>query len=147
MSSPAFDAPLTLEPRPSTALRASLLALHALAAAGLLVLPVAWLSAGTLALDISLALEWRRAGRCHRLRWRVDGSWEQPDTEAVSHLHRSTFVSRWLIVLALHDGRRVRRWPICADAVPEITWRRLRARLQVHGAALAGAEQEASAGI
>lgn len=146
MSSPAFDAPLTLEPRPSPALRASLLALHGLAVAGLLVLPAAWLTAGALALGISLVLEWRRAGRYHRLHWRADGSWEQPGAEAVSHLHRSTFVSRWLIVLALHDGQRVRRWSICADAVPEATWRRLRARLQVQGAALAGAEQEVSAG-
>lgn len=145
MSSPAFDAPLTLELRPSPVLRGALLALHVLAAIGLLVLPAAWLVAGMLMLGVSLALEWRRAGRCHRLHWRADGSWEQPGTVAASSLDSSTFVSRWLIVLALRDGMRVRRWPICADAVPVSTWRRLRARLQVQGAALAGAKQGESA--
>ncbi|MEF8833752.1 MAG: protein YgfX, partial [Halofilum sp. (in: g-proteobacteria)] len=144
MSSPAFDAPLTLELQPSAALRASLIALHVLAAVGLLVLPAAWLVAGALVLGVSLALEWRRAGRHHCLHWRADGGWEQPGATGVSQLHRSTFVSRWLIVLALHDGRRVRRWAICADAVAVPTWRRLRARLGVQGPALAGVQQESA---
>lgn len=123
-----------------------LLTLHALAAAGLLVLPTAWLVAGALALGVSLALEWRRAGRYLRLHWRVDGSWEQPGVDGVSRLHHSSFVSRWLIVLALEDGRRVRRWVLCADAVPAPTWRRLRARLWVQGPGLLGAQEDPADG-
>lgn len=138
MSSIAFDAPLTLELRPSAHLRAALLVLHALAAAGLCVLTWGWVVIGVMVLSVSLALEWRRMWGRHRLHWRADGGWEQPGAAAVSQLHRSTFVSAWLIVLALHDGRRVRRWALCADAMAAPTWRRLRARLQVRGSALAG---------
>lgn len=142
MSSPAFDAPLTLEPRPSPALRAALLLVHGLAMGGLLLLPAAWLAVGLPTLGVSLAYEWHRAGRGQRLHWRGDGSWEQPGAATACQLHHSTFISRWLIVLVLDDGRRLRHWLLCADAVPAPTWRRLRARLRVHGPALVGAEQD-----
>ncbi len=147
MSSPAFDAPLTLELRPSVSLRCALLALHGLAAVGLFVLPLAWTALGALVLSASLALEWRRASRYHHLRWCTDGTWEHPGAAVACQVHRSSFVSRWLIVLALYDGRSVRRWAICADAVPAPTWRRLRARLQVQGAALAGGDEQQSVGL
>jgi hypothetical protein len=78
MSSIAFDAPLTLELRPSAHLRATLLALHALAVAGLCALPWVWIGIGVPALGVSLAMEWRRTGRRQRLHWRADGGWEQP---------------------------------------------------------------------
>jgi hypothetical protein len=145
MSSIAFDAPLTLELRPSAHLRAALLALHVLAVAGLCMLPWLWIVMGVSALSVSMALEWRRTGCRQRLRWRADGGWEQPGSAAVSQLHGSTFVSARLIVLALHDGRRVRRWALCADAMAEPTWRRMRARLRVQGAALAAVAEAPAA--
>ncbi len=134
MSSPAYVAPLTLEPGASPTLRTILLGLYGLAAGGLLWLPVAWAVLGMLVLAVSGVGEWRRQAKtavC--LHWQSDGYWEQPDVEGLSCLHASTFLSPWLVVLALDDGRRVRRWAIPRDAVPAVQWRRLRARLRVEG--------------
>lgn len=131
MSSPAFSAPLTLEPRSSASLRSALLVLHGLAAGGLLWLPWAWGAVGIVLLVVSGTCEWRRVRRPVRLCWQADGFWEQPGAEGPSTLHGSTFVSRALVVLALDDGRRVRRWTLPRDALPAVQWRRLRARLRV----------------
>lgn len=141
MSSPAFDAPLRLEVRPSRALRVALVLLHvlaALAALALLPLPAPWVLAGAAVLIASGGIEWRRARQHQRLLWRADGAWEHPGATGECRLHASTFVSPWLVVLALQDGRRVRRWVLVRDALPPVVWRRLRARLHVAGPALAG---------
>ncbi len=131
MSSPAFSAPLTLEPRPSPLLGGLLVLLHALAAGALLLVPPTWGAVGGVLLCASGVHEWRRARRPLWLRWRADDAWEHSGSDAPSSLHGSSFLSPWLIVLALDDGRRIRRWVLARDALVPAQWRRLRARLQV----------------
>ncbi|MEX1080386.1 MAG: protein YgfX [Halofilum sp. (in: g-proteobacteria)] len=137
MSSSAYVTPLTLEPGASPALRTIVSGLYGLAACGLLWLPAVWIVVGMTVLVVSGLGEWRRQTGCAVcLRWQADGYWEQPGVEEPACLLASTFLSRWLVVLALDDGRRVRRWAIPRDAVPAAQWRRLRARLRVEGSRL-----------
>lgn len=136
----AFDAPLALETRPSRTLRAGLVALHAAAGIGLMLVPPAWGWGGNAVLVASLGWEWRRSVRRHRLTWRRDGCWDCGEAAPLS-LGSSTFLSPWLVILSLHDGRRSCRWALARDALPAEQWRRLRARLRVQGAALTNGAQ------
>lgn len=133
MSSPAFSAPLTLEPGRSPALDRLLVVQHILAASGLLLLPWTWAAIGGALLGASAAYEWRRARQRVWLCWQADQSWDQPGDETPATLNASTFVSRWLVVLALDNGRRIRRWAVPRDALCAVQWRRLRSRLRVIG--------------
>lgn len=137
MSSPVFATPLVVEPRPSRALRALVVVAHAGAWIALVPLGWPWAGAGAVLLGAAAVTEWRLLGAAGRLLWHADGQWTLAGDGAgpAWRLARATFVSPWVVVLVLRDGRRVRRLALARDGVPAEQWRRLRARLRIDAAA------------
>lgn len=142
-SSPAFDAPLVIDPAPSRALAVLLVLAHGAAATGLLAIPLPWALAGGTVLAAALAHDIIRLRRRTVLRWETDGSWRivaagnAPAGTLV--LSPSTCATRGLVVLVLRDTNG-RRWRtvIARDSLHPVTWRRLLARLRVRGPACTG---------
>lgn len=123
-------------------LRAVLVSVHLVAAAGLLVVPPVWALPGATVLAASLALEWRRARFTATLLWRGDGSWLCGDEPSALGLRGATFLTPWVVVLVLAGEGGVRRIALLRDALPAQQWRRLRARLRVEGPACIAGEVE-----
>lgn len=138
MSSPVFATPLVVEARPSRALRALVAVCHAGAWIALVPLGWSWALAGAALLAPAALAEWRALGAAGRLLWHADGQWTLTGDGAgpAWRLARATFVSPWIVVLVLRDGRRVRRLALARDGVPALQWRRLRARLRIDRRAL-----------
>lgn len=133
MSSPGSGTPLTVDAGPSRALRALVALAHGAAWIALVPLGWAWALAGVVLLGPAAVAEWRALDAPGRLQWHADGRWVLAGDGAgpVWELARSTFLSPWIVVLVLRDGRRVRRLALARDAVPASQWRRLRARLRI----------------
>jgi len=147
MSSPAFAAPLVIESRPSRLLRALVIAGYAVAALGLIALGGPWAYAGPIAALAGAWRDWGRIAARPALTWHPDGHWlvtRRDGAEEMCRLDATTTVMPWVIVLVLRAGRSRRRFVVARDAVPRETWRRLRVRLQVQGAALAAGGRSAA---
>jgi toxin CptA len=122
MSSAGFGRSLSIEPRTSRLLTASVILLHAGAFASVLTLPVSRWATAALALAIAASCVLTLAGPVFRLRassivmleWRADGRWwvrrRDGGGEDVALLPDS-YVHPWLVVLNFRragDGRRAR---------------------------------------
>lgn len=137
MSYSGFDATLVCEARVSRALVAGTALAYALpVAAALVTLPA---SAGGPVAVLALAAGARELRRLSRrppvLYWGRDGRWRRGDPEGPPlDLDAATWSSPCLIVLVLRGPGGTLRVPLACDAVDGVTWRRLRARLQIGGA-------------
>lgn len=137
MSSREFAAPLAVDARPSRALRILVALSHAGAWIALVPLGWTWAAAGAALLGPAAVIEWRALGAVRRLLWHANGRWTLAGDGAgpAWRLARATFLSPWLVVLVLCDGRRVRRVALARDSVTTRQWRRLRVRLRIEGVA------------
>ncbi len=135
-----FDTTLVIEARANAVSTGACLGVYGLAAASLAWLPVTWALPAALLLIAGAAHDGVRARRPWTLRWHADGSCRADGSKNGDELtlDASTFVSRWLVILALVDARgRRRRYWLSAAGVEPATWRRLKARLRVQGNACA----------
>jgi len=135
--SATFATPLELDIKPSRWLKAYLQAVHLLAAAALLLLPLAAYLQGLLLL-LLLALyrhSCRRYLRAYRLQWQ-DSGWRLYRDGVVcgADLLPGSLLTRWLTLLnfRLDTGQRL-SVPLPADALGADDFRRLRVRLRVSG--------------
>jgi hypothetical protein len=135
-----FDTTLVIEARANAASTSAVVVLYGAAGLSLAWLPIGWALAAAVLLSAGAGHDWVRARRPLTLRWHGDGGWRVDGTTGGDGLtlDASTFVSRWLVILVLVDGRgRRRRYWLTAASVETPTWRRLKARLRVQGGACA----------
>ena len=140
MSSSVFDQPLRLNIEPSVCWGRIRGFAHLAAAVGLsvaayrLAAPWAYGVAALTPLLIPIYLQMRKAGR----RW-VGVVWMPGDElrvlsatgeERAARLEAGSFISPWLVILALRSGGRRMRLVICRDATDADAHRRLRVKLR-----------------
>jgi len=132
--------PMRIEPSQSPSWRAAVLAIHALAIAGISFADISllWWLSGSLAIGSNLIWECRRgippsgSPRIHAAVLNSDGHWmlETPrGVMAADLLSSSRFWPRVLVLRFRAEGRRL-WWLLPADALPCEDFRRLQTRLR-----------------
>lgn len=120
-----------LRPAPSRLLRTWLIAIHALAAVGVLYWPVAWASKAGLILVIGAHAYLRRPVRPELIVRNRNGLWALPESgQSALRLSPASRFGPWWVELRLAGAGRSHRRLLCRDQLSVEDWRDLQLALR-----------------